>query len=123
MGYDDALRDFRLLLHDDKVLEEVKAVAIDNVDGAIKRPWETYNKLVLLRSLPNLKQVVLVLGDGTGDRLVEPKQNPEDLLRIWAAFRQSVVMEEKELENIFRGNELDYVKWQLPPIRIRCKDC
>jgi len=124
MGYDDTLRDFRQLLSNDSVLDEVETVAIDHVDVEVKRPWEAYNKVALLRSLPKLNQVVLLIGcgnsEGFGERehFVEPKQDPEHSLRIWAAFRQSIAMEEKSLEDICRSMETEYVRWQSPPIRI-----
>lgn len=127
MGYDDTLRDFRHLLNNDKVLDEVKFVAIDHVDIEIKRPWEAYNKVALLRSLSKLKEVVLVVGGGKNvglgeeEQFVEPKQDPEHSLRIWASFRQSVAMEEKSIEEGCTSMEMEYVRWQSPPIRIRSK--
>jgi len=127
MGYDDSLRDFRHLLINDRVLDEVKSIAIDHVDVEIKRPWEAYNKVALLRSLPNLNEVILVVGCGDSvglggmEHFAEPRHDPEQSLRIWAEFRQSIVMEEKSLEDVCRSMETEYIKWQSPPIRIREK--
>jgi len=127
MGYDDTIRDFRDLVTDDTVLDEMKSIAIDHVDLEIKRPWEAYNKVALLRSLPKLKEVVLVVGCGNSvglgekELLVEPKQDPEHLLRIWAAFRQGVAMEERGLEDACKSMETEYVRWQSPSVHIRTK--
>ncbi|KAG9248143.1 hypothetical protein BJ878DRAFT_83427 [Calycina marina] len=121
MGYDDTLRDFRYFLDDDTVLNEVKTVAIDHVDVDVRRPWEAYNKLALLRTLPNLKELVLVVGEvqGTGEGDVTPQEQAQTMTRIWAAFCEIVAIEEKGLKDGCKDTEMDHVKWQLPRIFIR----
>ncbi|KAH8593512.1 hypothetical protein B0O99DRAFT_515620 [Bisporella sp. PMI_857] len=134
MGYDDTLRDFRSLVNpiEKQILDEVSIIAIDHVNIELKRPWEAYNKAALMQSFPKLREVLLVqnganrtyrsMGLGQGEDLVEPKQDPELSLRLWAEFRQSIMMEEKVMEDIARMNGQEYVKWQLPTVRIRSKE-
>jgi len=133
MGYDETLRDFRDLVDDPKrLLDEVRSVAIDHVNVDIKRPWESYNKAALVRGFKNLTKVIVVLNseseDGTNifsvDKEVEflePKADPECLLRIWYCFRQSFMLEEKVLEDVCRESGSEYVPYVLPVVRIRSK--
>lgn len=62
MGYDDTLRDFKSFLVNPQELDYISELALDYVETEEKRPWETYDKSVLIRSFPNLKIVTLVLG-------------------------------------------------------------
>lgn len=130
MGYDETLRDFRDCLKEGEmeVLDEVRSVAIDHVDAAVKRPWEAYNKASLLRGFPALREVVLVLREkgtkpclGNGHELEESREQPEDLLRIWVQFRQSIVMEEKVLEDVCKAMGTEYTKWTLPTVRFKAR--
>ncbi len=130
MGYDESLRDFRTFLKGDEkdVLDQVQRIAIDHVDVEVKRPWESYNKTALLRGFPQLKEVILVLCDGEGtpglqdgEEFTEPKERPEDLLRIWVDFRQSFIIEERVLEDIAKVVDQDYVKWSLPTIKMQSR--
>lgn len=61
MGYDETLRDFRTFLANPSDLNIVRRVALDSVDTKIKRPWESYDKAVLIKSFPKLEEVKLVL--------------------------------------------------------------
>jgi hypothetical protein len=61
MGYDETLRDFRNYLAKPEECDEVRRVALEIVDERIKRPWESYDKCTLIKSLPNLETVYLVL--------------------------------------------------------------
>jgi hypothetical protein len=129
MGYDETLRDFRGFLKEDEkeVLDQVQIIAIDHVDPAVKRPWESYNKAALMRGFPELKELLLILRDEEvtpalerGEEFGEPKERPEELLRIWIEFRQSIEVEEKLLEDICKVED-EYVKWTLPTIGIRSR--
>ncbi|KAI1817463.1 hypothetical protein GGS20DRAFT_10160 [Poronia punctata] len=60
MGYDDASRSFTILVGD---AESVANLAIDYVPPTIKRPWETYNKYILMKSFPRVHEVLLVIDD------------------------------------------------------------
>lgn len=130
MGYDETLRDFRGFIKEDEkeVLDQVQIIAIDHVDPAVKRPWESYNKAALMRGFPELKELLLILRDEEvmpalekGEEFGEPKERPEELLNIWIEFRQSIEAEEKLLEDICKVEEKEYMKWTLPTIGIRSR--
>lgn len=130
MGYDETLRDFRSFLNEDErdILGSVQTIAIDHVDPAVKRPWESYNKAAFMRCFPALQEVLLILRDGAtspvlelGEEFGEPKEKPEHLLKIWVDFRQSLAVEEKSLEGICRVEGKEYVRWTLPTVGIRSR--
>jgi len=129
MGYDETLRDFRTLVVDSGVLDEVRRIAVDHVDVEIKRPWEAYNKASLIRGFRHLQEVVLVLctkNTGMEDwgrevQFVQPRENVEEILRIWADFRQDFAMQEKGLEEVCKMIGRDYVKFSLPTVRIETR--
>jgi hypothetical protein len=58
MGYDDCARSFADLIRD---TDDVVHLAIDYVSPAVKRPWETYNKYILMQSFRHAYQVILVV--------------------------------------------------------------
>ncbi|TGO20945.1 hypothetical protein BPAE_0254g00090 [Botrytis paeoniae] len=129
MGYDETLRDFRTFLNTPELLENVKAIGIDHVDVEVKRPWESYNKATLMRSFPNLDLVKLIIKEerrpcGRLDEdfeFVEPRMEPEDILRIWVDFKQSFVREERTLKEIATGLEKEYMGWALPTVKVHTK--
>jgi len=134
MGYDNTLRDFRNIVSDpSNLLDEVRSIALDVVALEVKRPWEGYNKATLLRSFKNLEEVVLVQGSTISQELntealvreniqfLEPKDNPEKLLKIWYYFRQSFIMEEKILEEVCQASGKPYTACSLPTLKIRSK--
>ncbi|KAK6600444.1 hypothetical protein H4I96_07770 [Botrytis cinerea] len=112
-----------------QLLDDVKAIGIDHVDVEIKRPWESYNKATLMRSFPNLDLVKLIIKEerrpcGKLDEdfeFVEPRMEPEDILRIWVDFKQSFVREERTLKEIAMGLEKEYMGWALPTVRVQTK--
>ncbi|KAI0489766.1 hypothetical protein F4859DRAFT_509344 [Xylaria cf. heliscus] len=57
MGYDDSSRSFAELIGD---AHYIVHLAIDYVPPSIKRPWETYNKYVIMQSFPEVDEVFLV---------------------------------------------------------------
>ncbi|KAL5325638.1 hypothetical protein ACEPPN_006766 [Leptodophora sp. 'Broadleaf-Isolate-01'] len=146
MGYDETIRDFRQLVLDPTgLLDQVRCVAIDHVNVDVKRPWESYNKAVFLRSFKHLDEINLILNaDGTGagdasslphDQSTESKRqkeekvifdelriDPERLLKIWYYFRQSFMVEERLLEDVCRDLEREYEAFELPTVRILAKD-
>lgn len=141
MGYDEKARDFRLNLAEERderrrggksILSSVRSIALDYVDVNIKRPWEGYNKACLIRSFPHLEEILLVVrpripgsrvhqvvGEAKGKEVgfCVPKIDPVTLLRWWAGFRQSFVMEENELEERCRGSGREYERYTLPVVR------
>ncbi|CZR69710.1 uncharacterized protein PAC_19610 [Phialocephala subalpina] len=139
MGYDETLRDFRNIVSDPEgLLDEVQSIALDVVALEVKRPWEGYNKASLLRSFPNLQEVILVLGSSTstasaededdremrGKEVIyfkEPKDDPERLLKVWYYFRQSFIAEEKILEEVCQAAGKPYTPFSLPTVKIRVK--
>ena len=131
MGYDETLRGFRSFLAQGEIvmLDELRKIAIDHVDVEIKRPWESYNKASLLRGFPMLQQVVLVMCSGRRPSVglddefefVEPKDDPEFLLRIWVDFRQCFVKEERMLEEVCKAVGKEYVQVSLPTVRLKSK--
>ncbi|KAH7417829.1 hypothetical protein BKA64DRAFT_180272 [Cadophora sp. MPI-SDFR-AT-0126] len=148
MGYDETLREFRQLVHDPTcLLDQVRYVAIDHVNVDVKRPWESYNKAVFLRSFKHLDEIALILnadGTGAGDisdatpnehqqltgvqkasqgKLIfeELRIDPERLLKIWYYFRQSFMIEEHLLEDVCRDSGREYEAFELPTVRILAK--
>jgi hypothetical protein len=133
MGYDDTLRDFRVLTHDAEnlgLLDEVRSIAIDHVNVDVKRPWEGYNKVSLLRSFQQLEEVFLVLGNGDGGRVTghgeggqmvfrEPRGDPEHSLRIWWDFKQAFSAEERVLEEVCKEMGRAYERVELPVVKIK----
>ena len=113
------------------LLDEVRTVAVDHVRGDIKRPWEAYNKASFLRSFPKLDEIIIVLGDEKGEgeeigvneevEFVEPKGDPERLLKMWYHFRQSFLQEERLLEEVCRESGREYEKFNLPVVNIKRK--
>lgn len=129
MGYDETLRDFRTFLNKPELLDDVKAIAIDHVDVEVKRPWESYNKATLIRSFPKLDLVKLIIreekmecgGLNEDFEFVEPKMEPEHILRTWVDFKQSFMREERTLKEIAEGSEKEYMGWALPTVRVQTK--
>jgi hypothetical protein len=133
MGYDEVLRDFRDLVKDDKDwLNQTTKVAVDVVDMDIKRPWESYNKTHFLRGFRMLEEVVIVLNnksalpvEGGGEKriwdtqLVEPVQNPENMLWAWAMFRHSFMAEERYIAEACQDSELEYHPFRLPTVKVK----
>ncbi|KIH88867.1 hypothetical protein SPBR_07630 [Sporothrix brasiliensis 5110] len=74
MGYDDTARDFTLHVRD--TAEHVRALAIDHVRTDTIRPWEPYNKLMLLLSFPHVQEAMLVVGSQTMPAASPPSQSP-----------------------------------------------
>jgi len=125
------LRDFKSFVCDpNHLLDQVWKIAIDHVDVEVKRPWESYNKASLIREFKNLEQVVLVLcqkDGGMGERwrkeavFVDPREGVEEVLRYWADFRQTFLLEERRLEEICKEVGREYEKFSLPTVRVKDK--
>ncbi|KAK6066977.1 hypothetical protein SCUP234_11814 [Seiridium cupressi] len=98
MGYDDNARDFAELVTG---ASEVTNLALDHVNPAIRRPWETYNKYALMQSFPRVMQVYLVLDTPTNQytendtprhgflRLAEPAGDPTDVCKLLQDVKMS----------------------------------
>jgi hypothetical protein len=106
MGYDDNARDFAELVTG---ASQVLNFALDHVDPAIRRPWETYNKYALMQSFPRVKEVYLVLDPTTTDhsrdsnisdqarhgflKLAEPAGDPTDICKLLQDVKLSFAYE------------------------------
>ncbi|KAI1437210.1 hypothetical protein GGR50DRAFT_120135 [Xylaria sp. CBS 124048] len=99
MGYDDSSRSFADVIRD---TDGIVNLAIDYVPPSIKRPWETYNKYVLIQSFPKVHEVLLVtdtaasVGDGhyAGDLdLADTKAHPADMSRVLEDVKMSFYYE------------------------------
>lgn len=80
MGYDATARDFTVHVRD--TADHVRALAIDHVRTDTIRPWEPYNKLMLLLSFPNVEETMLVVGGrGTSsyDRSVVRRRSQDSI--------------------------------------------
>ncbi|KAL3419739.1 hypothetical protein PVAG01_08237 [Phlyctema vagabunda] len=130
MGYDETLRDFRNYLAQPELLDQVGCLALDHVDVEVKRPWESYNKAALIREFPRLEEMLLVLCEPGQSKVAdikadvvftEPREDPEELLMMWADFRQAFIQEQKLLEEVCREVGKECVQYVLPTVRIRAK--
>ncbi|KAH8681457.1 hypothetical protein BX600DRAFT_429392 [Xylariales sp. PMI_506] len=72
LGYDNSSRDFA---KNTTGASEVINLALDHVSPRIRKPWETYNKYVLMQSFPQVKEVYLVLDSDEEPYQVPTKQH------------------------------------------------
>ncbi|KAI0020581.1 hypothetical protein F4780DRAFT_366516 [Xylariomycetidae sp. FL0641] len=126
MGYDNDSRSFPELVLD---TADIVNVAIDHVRPAIRRPWETYNKYVLMQSFPKAKEIFLVLNTGLpadedchGDLdLVEPASDVMDLVRLLAEVKASFTYEVGGDQKPNERDEESLDKLHLPPLVLKSK--
>jgi hypothetical protein len=101
MGYSTAAREIGHYLPSAPPL--VRRLAIDHVDPAGRKPWETYSKYCLLKSFPNLEEAYLVVsapgsaleatGAGAQVEFIDPPGDPETILRLMEDVRESFTYE------------------------------
>ncbi|KAK8079929.1 hypothetical protein PG997_007747 [Apiospora hydei] len=125
MGYDDACRDFAELVTD---ITEVQNLALDHVNPAIRRPWETYNKYVLMQSFTHVTEVYLVLdsnSDPTPDlnkhgflKLTEPIGDPTSISQLLADLKDSFTY---EAGASFSDDKMDEGHAKAPPLVLKSK--
>ncbi|RYO74014.1 hypothetical protein DL764_011021 [Monosporascus ibericus] len=142
LGYGDHARDFTELVGD---TGDVIDLAIDYVDPAIRQPWETYNKFVLMESFPKVKEVFLVVGsDHSSDelevgprtvQLVDPQIDAMALDDLLASVKESfsyevgvelnVDLEKKDPQEQIEQGPTPDVKtptlMPLPPVLLKSK--
>jgi len=139
MGYDETLRDFRCYLSRPDELDRVRWLALDQVESSIKRPWESYDKAVLIKSFGNLCEIYLVLGSGKrrqqcckdvamrndalrktkkGIEFIVPQEAPEVVSKIWANFRNAFSREESLVVEMFHSSGLAYEPRSLPAVTV-----
>ncbi|KAI3318650.1 hypothetical protein HD806DRAFT_308204 [Xylariaceae sp. AK1471] len=99
LGYDDSSRSFADLIRDTDCIVNL---AIDYVPPSIKRPWETYNKYILMQSFPEVHEVFLVTdaevppdeGHGAGELdLTDPTRDASSLCRLLENVKMSFYYE------------------------------
>ncbi|KAK8105918.1 uncharacterized protein PG998_003611 [Apiospora kogelbergensis] len=125
MGYDDSCRDFAGLVTD---IPEVQNLALDHVNPAIRRPWETYNKYVLMQSFTHVTEVYLVLAsqlDTTLEpgkhgflKLTEPIGDPTSISQLLADLKDSFTY---EAGASFSEGNVDEGLAKAPPLVLRSK--
>ncbi|KAK8042623.1 hypothetical protein PG994_013106 [Apiospora phragmitis] len=125
MGYDDSCRDFAELVTD---IPEVQNLALDHVNPAIRRPWETYNKYVLMQSFTHVTEVYLVLdsnSDPTHDlnkhgflKLTEPIGDPTSIGQLLADLKDSFTY---EAGASFSDDKMDEGHATAPPLVLKSK--
>lgn len=135
MGYDDTLRDFSTYMADQSDLDHVQRIALDSVEIGVKRPWEAYDKAVLIKSFHHISQLYLVLerrptwlsnlprdflGEKTKERnikLVEYEDQTE-AAKVGGDFEMQFVREEEMLKHIWRSEGQVYEPHTLPPVMV-----
>ncbi|KAI6087990.1 hypothetical protein F4821DRAFT_258445 [Hypoxylon rubiginosum] len=137
MGYDDACRLFTELVQG---TADTINLAIDYVRPSIRRPWETYNKYVLMQSFPKVKEVDLVLENGESAEghevqehehehvhehedigLVDPTGDLMALCRLLADVKESFFYEAGTDYTIGDAKEEFYEQPVLPPLVLKSK--
>ncbi|KAK5628395.1 hypothetical protein RRF57_004110 [Xylaria bambusicola] len=125
MGYDDSSRSFVNLIRD---IDCIVNLAVDYVPPSIKRPWETYNKYILIQSFPFVKEVFLVTGifASSDDRhvgelgLVDPTRDASSLERLLEDVKASFYYETQDQFGMLdRDTELEPL--HLPPLVLKSK--
>ena len=131
MGYDDTLRDFATYMKKAEDLACITRLALDSVDNAVKRPWEAYDKAVLIKSFPNLAALFLVrkrkekfLSNMPRDFLSEkmkareikfvPYEDEDEAARVGQEFEMQFNREETMLKDIWASEGMKYEAHQLP---------
>ena len=141
MGYDETLRDFRDFLKRPQELDEVRWLGLDYVEGEVKRPWESYDKAVLIKSFKNLEKIYLVLGvAGSGmsedeqqgreanmerrERetvFVAPARSVEYISRAWTEFREAFGREDALMRDMAFQDNRKLEPFVLPPVEVVSK--
>jgi hypothetical protein len=143
MGYDETLRDFKEFLSTPGELDMVRWLGLDFVEGEMKRPWEAYDKAVLIKSFPNLEKIYVVLGlkrrlrarpRGFEDVVavsekgltlreretvfVKPKEPAQEIIRVRTEFQNTFAREDSlSRENSF-GQMADCLPYALPAVEV-----
>lgn len=135
MGYDDTLRDFATYMKKADDLACITRLALDSVDNAVKRPWEAYDKAVLIKSFPNLATLYLVrqrkegwlsnlprdfLGEKMKAREIKfvDYEDGEEAERVGREFEGQFEREEGMLRDIWASEGMEYEVHRLPPVKV-----
>ncbi|KAK4240875.1 hypothetical protein C8A03DRAFT_30951 [Achaetomium macrosporum] len=115
LGYADWARDFAVRLPN--VAEAVRRLAVDYIRPEVRRPWEVYGKVCLIRGfLPTLEEAFMVISSSSGIRgggsegeegregegaegegaeieLIDPRGDTEEIMGIMERVRESFRVE------------------------------
>jgi 2EXR family len=129
MGYDETLRDFRSYLRWPEECDIVRWLGLDFVESDIKRPWETYDKAILIKSFPKLEMLFVVFESRKEKELqarqcereimfVKPKVGKKEIWRVLTQFRTDLNRELTVMDQLSRdwGNEVK--SWTLPNVKV-----
>ncbi|KAJ8126344.1 hypothetical protein O1611_g7292 [Lasiodiplodia mahajangana] len=126
MGYDDSSRSFADLIRDAPYIAHL---AIDYVPPSIKRPWETYNKYVLIQSFPKVHEVFLVTdtttqpadGRHAGELgLADPAPDTSSLKRLLEDVKEAFYYEVRG-QGGMSERETNTEPLYLPPLILKSK--
>ena len=135
MGYDDTLRDFATYMTNPRDLACVTRVALDSVEAGLKKPWEAYDKAVLIKSFPNLTTLFLVLKrkevwlsnlprDFLGEKMKAREikfvdfEDQAEAAKVGGAFEFQFNHEERMLKDIWASEGIKYVPHKLPEVTV-----
>jgi hypothetical protein len=145
MGYDETIRDFRRYMRTPEELDLVQYLTLDSVQGCgcVKRPWEAYDKAMLIRSFPNLEALSLVVKAMKmvwlsnepikiarpiceivkEERLIEFElyNNEVEAARIADEFQAAFMREEEVCKMLAEQDGKMPEPWRLPPLRVVTK--
>ncbi|KAI0548772.1 hypothetical protein F4679DRAFT_291860 [Xylaria curta] len=126
MGYDDSSRSFADLIGDAPYIAHL---AIDYVPPSIKRPWETYNKYVLIQGFPEVDEVFLVTDTTTQSNdspsvgelgLTDPTRDALILNQLLEDVKASFYYEVREQFAMLEREEI-VEPLHLPPLVLKSK--
>lgn len=135
MGYDDTLRDFATYMTNPHDLACVTRVALDSVEAGLKKPWEAYDKAVLIKSFPNLTTLFLVLKrkeiwlsnlprDFLGEKMKAREikfvdfEDQAEAAKVGGDFEFQFNHEERMLKDIWASEGMKYCPHKLPEVRV-----
>ncbi|KAI1133743.1 hypothetical protein F5Y10DRAFT_4231 [Nemania abortiva] len=126
MGYDDSSRSLADLIRD---VHDIVHLAIDYIPPSIKRPWETYNKYVLIQSFPKVHEVFLVTDTTakpdddrrTGElALADPSRDGPSLNRLLEDVKEAFYYEVRG-QGGMSEREINTEPLYLPPLILKSK--
>lgn len=129
MGYDTASRDFTKLVTG---ASHVRNLALDHVNPAVRRPWETYNKYILMQSFTRVAEVYMVLNSNPAPppegiqhgfvKLAEPIGDPTSISRLLADLKESFTYEAgATFEDAKSGFQTEHHQPTAPPLVLKSK--
>ncbi|CAK7199728.1 hypothetical protein SEUCBS139899_002411 [Sporothrix eucalyptigena] len=116
MGYDDAARDFAVYVRD--TAEHVRALAIDHVRADTIRPWEPYNKLMLLFSFPHIQEAMLIVGSSSLPSSSSPLSSSPSSPSLSASYDRRVFRRRSQ-ESIESAESIHAASSSPSPIRTK----